>query len=63
MYFAFVFSKSIMITSFEGAFKKCKHIFFQEMKAESSVTYDSSKPTFSMLNMEFDVLLSTTFVK
>ena len=31
MYFAFIFSERITITSSEEAFKVCKQIFFQEM--------------------------------
>ena len=31
MYFAFIFSERIMITSFEEALKVCKHNFFPEI--------------------------------
>ena len=63
IYFAFIFSESTKITPFEEALKVWEHNFFQEIQVESSVTviylfnYDSSKSTFFMLNMAFEVLL------
>ena len=69
MYFAFTFPECIKITSFEEALKVCEHNFFQEIQVESSnllviyqFNYDSSKSTFVMLNMAFDVLFSTFFL-
>ena len=54
-YFAFTFSERV-----------CEHNFFQR-KIVLLVIYlfnhDSSKPTFFMLNMVFDVILSVVFVK
>ena len=57
LYFAFIFSEYIKITSFEEDLKVCEHNFFQKIQVESSVTYmiylfnyDSSKSTFFMLN-------------
>ena len=38
MYFAFIFSERITITSSEKAFKVRKHSFFQEIQAKSSFT-------------------------
>ena len=37
MYFAFIFSECIKITSFEEALKVCEHNFFQEIQVESRV--------------------------
>ena len=51
----------------EEASKVCEYNFFHEMQAKSSViviylfNYDSSKSSFFMLNMAFDVVLSTIF--
>ena len=64
MYFAFIFSEYITITSYEALLKAWEHNFF-EVQAESTFlviylfNYDSSKPTFFMLNMAVDVLFST----
>ena len=38
MYFAFILSEGITITSSEGALKVCKHNFFQEIYDKSIVT-------------------------
>ena len=66
MYFAFIFSECITIASSKEALKVCKHNFFQR-KVVLLVIYlfnhDLSKSTFFMLNVAFDVLLSTVFVK
>ena len=69
MYFLFIFSKCITITSSEEDFKVCEHSFFQGnisgvvLLVIYLFNYDSSKATFFMLNMAFDVLLSTVFVE
>ena len=69
MYFAFIFSECILITPSEEALNVCEHNFFQKYKRKVVLlvtylfSYDSSKPTFFMLNMAFDVLLSIVFVK
>ena len=62
MYFAFIFSECITITSSEEELKACEHNFFQR-KVVSLVIYlfdhDLSKSTIFML----DVLLSALFVR
>ena len=66
MYFAFIFSECITITSSEDSLKVCEHNFFQRkvvLLVICLVSHDSSKSTFFMLNMAFDVLLSIAFVK
>ena len=68
MYFAFIFSECMKITSFEEALKVCQHNFFQEIQVVVLLviylfSYDSSKSIFFMLNMAFGVLLSTLFIK
>ena len=66
MYFAFIFSECITITSSEETLKVCEYNFFQR-KVILLVIYlfnhDSPKPTIFMLNMTFDVFLSAVFVK
>ena len=66
MYFTFIFSECITITSSEEGLKVCEYNFFQR-KVVLLVIYlfnhDSSKSTIFMLNMAFDVLLSEVFVK
>ena len=65
IYFAFIFSEWITITSFEEALKVCELNFFHKIQAKSSVTlfnYDPSNSIFFMLNMAFDFVLSTVFV-
>ena len=66
MYFTFIFSGCITITSSEEGLKVCEYNFFQR-KVVLLVIYlfnhDSSKSTIFMLNMAFDVLLSAVFVK
>ena len=66
MYFTFIFSECITITSSEEGLKVCECNFFQR-KVVLLVIYlfnhDSSKSTIFMLNMAFDVLLSAVFVK
>ena len=66
MYFAFIFSECITITSSEEALKVYAHNFFQ-WKVVLLVIYlfnhDSSKSTIFMPNVAFDVLLSAVFVK
>ena len=66
MYFTFIFSECITITSPEESLKVCECNFFQR-KVVLLVIYlfnhDSSKSTIFMLNMAFDVLLSAVFVK
>ena len=66
MYFTFIFSGCITITSSEEGLKVCEYNFFQR-KVVLLVIYlfnhDSSKSTIFMLNMAFDVLLSAVFAK
>ena len=66
MYFTFIFSGCITINSSEEGLKVCDYNFFQG-KVVLLVIYlliqDSSKSTIFMLNMAFDVLLGTVFVK
>ena len=66
MYFTFIYSGCITITSSEEGSKACEYNFFQR-KVVLLVIYlfnhDSSKSTIFMLNMAFDVLLSAVFVK
>ena len=66
MYFTFIFSGCVTITSSEEGLKVCEYNFFQR-KVVLLVIYlfnhDSSKSTIFMLNMTFDVLLSAVFVK
>ena len=66
MYFTFIFSGFITITSSEEGLKVCEYNFFQR-KVGLLVIYlfnhDPSKSTISKLNMAFDVLLSAVFVK
>ena len=66
MYFTFIFSGCITITSSEEGLKVCEYNFFQR-KVVLLVIYlfnhDSSKSTIFMLNMAFDVLLGAVFVK
>ena len=66
MYFTFIFSGCVTITSSEEGLKVCEYNFFQR-KVVLLVIYlfnhDSSKSTIFMLNMAFDVLLSAVFVK
>ena len=69
MDFALSFSEYITITSSEEALKMCEHNFFQEIKRKVVLlviylfNYDSSKSTFFMLNMAFDVLVLTFWVQ
>ena len=66
MYFFIIFSQSIAITSSEDALKVCQRNFFQRkvvLLVFCMFSHDSSKPTSFMLNMAFDVLSSTVFVK
>ena len=66
MYFTFIFSGCVTITSSEEGLKVCEYNFFQR-KVVLLVIYlfnhDSSKPTIFMFIMAFDVLLSAVFVK
>ena len=66
MYFAFIFSGCITISSSGEGLKACEYNFFQQ-KVVLLVIYqfnhDSYKSTIFMLNMTFDVLLSAVFVK
>ena len=66
MYFTFIFSECITITSSEECLKVCEYNCFQR-KVVLLVIYlfnlDSSKSTIFMLNMAFDYLLSEVFVK
>ena len=66
MYFAFIFSEYITITSSEEALKVCEHNSFQRKLVLLLIylfNHDSSKLIFFMLNRTIDVLLSTIFVK
>ena len=38
MYFAFIFSERVTITSSKEVLKVCEHNFFHEIEAKSSVT-------------------------
>ena len=66
MYFTFIYSGCITITSSKEGLKACEENFFQQ-KVVLLVIYlfshDSSKSTIFLLNMAFDVLLSAVFVK
>ena len=66
MYFVFIFSECITITSSEEALKVCEQKFFQR-KVVLLVIYlfnhDSTKSNIFMLNNAVDVLLSAVFVK
>ena len=66
MYFAFIFSECITITSSKEALKVREHNFFQG-KVVLLIIYlfnhDSSKSTIFMLNRTFVVLLSVVFLK
>ena len=66
MYFTFIYSGCITITSSEEGSKACEYNFFQR-KVVLLVIYlfnhDSSKSTIFILNMAFDILLSAVFVK
>ena len=66
MYFTFISSGCITITSSEEGLKVCEYNFFQ-WKVVLPVIYllnhDSSKSTMFMLNVAFEALLSTVFVK
>ena len=69
MYFAFIFSEHITITSSEEVFKSVRAKFFSEKNEQRVLlvtyllNYDSSKSTSFMLNMAFGFVLSTVFVK
>ena len=66
MYFTFIFSECITITSSEEGLKVCEYNFFQRKGVLLLIylfNHDSSKSTISMLNMAFDVLVSAAFVK
>ena len=66
MYFSFIFSECIPITSSEESLKVREGNFLQQ-KVVLLVIYlfihNSSKSTIFMLNIAFDVLLSAVFVK
>ena len=66
IYFTLIFSRCIIITSFEEGLKVSEYNFFQ-WKVVLLVIYllnhDSSKSTIFMFDMAFDVLLSAVFVK
>ena len=72
MYFAFIFSECITITSSQGCYcsseetlKMCEHNFFQRKVVLLLIylfNHDSSKSTLFMLNMAFHVLLSAVCV-
>ena len=69
VYFAFIFSECIKITSFEEVLKVCEHYSFRKYKWKVVLlliylfNHESSKSTFFMLNMTSDVLLSTPFTR
>ena len=66
IYFVFILSECITITSSEEALKVCEHNFFQR-KVVLLVIYlfnhSSFKSIIFMLNMTFDVPLSAVFIK
>ena len=66
--FFFIFSDFVTITFSEEALEICEHTFFQKKLAKSSVTCkiliyllnnDSSKSDFFMMNLAYDVVLSS----
>ena len=60
MYFAFIFSEYITITSFEEGSKEWQYNFFQRKVVLLVIflfNHDSSKSTIFMLNMTFDVFV------
>ena len=61
MYFVFIFSECITITSSEEGLKVCEYNFV--ITCNLPAQPDSRKSTIFMLNMPFDVLLSVVFVK
>ena len=66
MYFAFIFSECVTITSSEEGLEVCEYNIFQRKVVLLLIylfNHDSSKSTIFMLNMAFDVLLSAVFVK
>ena len=66
IYFTFIFSGCITITSSEEGLKVSEYNFFQRKVVLLMIylfNHDSSKSTILMLNMAFDVLLSAVFVK
>ena len=66
MYFTFISSECIMITSSEEGLKVCESNFFQRKVVLLLIylfNHDSSKSTLFMLNMAFHVLLSAVCVK
>ena len=69
MYFAFIFSECITITSSKEGLKVWEYNFFQRkvmLVIYLLITihpYDSPKSTVFILNRAFDVLLSVAFVK
>ena len=66
MYFTFISSECIMITSSEEGLKVCESNFFQRKVVLLLIylfNHDSSKSTLFMLNMAFHVLFSAVCVK
>ena len=65
MYFTFIFSGCITITSSEVGLKVCEYYLLQRKVALLVIylfNHDSSQSTIFMLDMAFDVLLSAVFV-
>ena len=60
MYFTFIFSECITITSSEEGLKVCECNFFQRKVV---FNHDSSKSAIFTLNMAFDILMGAVFVK
>ena len=69
MYFAFIFSERITITSSKDAVKLLEHSFIRKYKQKVVLlvfylaNYDLSKLTLLMYNTAFDDVLSTASVK
>ena len=66
MYFTFIFSECITITSSQEGLKVCECNFLQRkvvLLVIYLLSHDSSKSTIFMLSIAFNVLLSAVFVK
>ena len=65
VYFAFIFSECIKITSFEEVLKVCEHYFLQEIQVESSVTFNlpvqSRVIQVNFLHVEYDIWRSLEY--
>ena len=64
----YLFCLYFLIISSDEALEVCWHTFCQKISTKSSVTCNlpvqfSSRPTFLMLNIAFDIVLSTVCIK